>query len=41
VSSVDELERLAELRAKGALDDNEFAAAKAQLLGSRSLTGVS
>jgi Short C-terminal domain len=31
----DELERLARLRAEGALDDAEFAAAKAQVLGAR------
>jgi hypothetical protein len=30
-----ELERLARLRAEGALDDAEFAAAKAQVLGAR------
>jgi Short C-terminal domain len=31
----DELERLARLRAEGALDEAEFAAAKAQILGAR------
>ena len=39
-SAADELERLAQLHAQGTLDDAEFAAAKAQLLGIRPLAGV-
>ena len=39
-SAVEELERLAQLQTQGTLDDTEFAAAKAQLLGIRPLAGV-